>query len=231
MKILGVIPARGGSKRIPGKNIKDFCGLPLIAWTIQTALQADFGPVVVSSDSDDINAVAIKHSAVVPFKRSAELAQDTSDVASAILELVTFYEERGEFYDAILLLQPTSPFRSVSSIHRAIALFKDANGESVISVSPACVRPQWLKFVDQAGVLLAYDSEFDASLQSQQLPSVFQLNGLIYLSSVKNLKEKKSFYSAQPRALEIYSGKEAMDIDTPFDWKLAEAMVSIGEEL
>ena len=231
MKILGVIPARGGSKRIPGKNIKEFCGLPLIAWTIETALRANFGPVVVSSDSDDINAVAAKHGAVVPFKRSAELAQDTSDIVSAILELVTFYEERGEFYDAILLLQPTSPFRSVSSIHRAIALFKAANGESVISVSPASVKPQWLKFVDQAGGLQAYDSGFDASLQSQQLPSIFQLNGLIYLSSVQNLKEKKSFYSAQPKALEICSGKEAMDIDTPFDWELAEAMANIGDKL
>ena len=221
-----MIPARGGSKRIPGKNIKEFCGLPLLAWTIKTALQAGFGPVVVSSDCDDIIAVADNYGARV-FKRSAELAQDASDVVSAILELVTFYEERGEFYDAILLLQPTSPFRSSETIHRAIELFENAGGESIISISPACVHPHWLKLVDEAGCLEPYDPSFDASLQSQQLSRVFQLNGLIYLSSVVNLKANHSFYSERPKAIEILSRKESMDIDTPFDWKLAEILATL----
>lgn len=230
MKILGVIPARGGSKRIPGKNIKEFCGLPLLAWTVKTALKAEFGPVVVSSDSDEIIAVAKNFGACVPFKRRDEFAQDTSDVVSAVLELISYYEQQGVFFDAVLLLQPTSPFRSVESIHRALALFKRAGGESVISVSPSCVQPQWLKLVDESGAIRAYDSGFNPSLQSQSLTRVFQLNGLIYIASVNNLKEQKSFYSANPKALKIYSGKESMDLDSSFDWQLAEALAKMEIE-
>ena len=120
LKILALIPARGGSKRLPGKNIKMLGDKPLIAWTIEAALQSNVHEVVVSSDSEDIAAVASAHHAKVPFIRPLEYAQDDSGVSGVIDHCLEFYDKQGKSFSHILLLQPTCPLRTAADIDAAI---------------------------------------------------------------------------------------------------------------
>ena len=226
-KILAIIPARSGSKRIPHKNIKMLGGKPLVAWSIEAAIKANkFYKVVVSSDDEKIAAISREYGAEVPFLRNPEFASDTATVINAVLEVVEHFERNGIKLDAVMLLQPTSPFRSVKSIDQAIELYTNSVGESVVSVSRALVHPYWCKKVVN-GILEAFvDTPDDiVNTRSQDLPEAYQLNGAIYLSSLDNLKRNKSFYSKSTHALVIESEYEGIDIDTPLDWLVAEAIL------
>ena len=224
-KVLVVIPARGGSKRVPGKNKRFLGGQPLVSWTIQTATSALDAKVVVSTDSADIADIARKYDGIDVFMRSPQYATDEASVIDVILEVLNYYEGKGVYFESTLLLQPTSPFRTIESIQEAIALYERSNGESIVSVSPAATHPYWCKKVEH-GNLLPFDDKFDANIRSQDLPPVYQLNGSIYLSSVKNIKENKSLYSKKTKAFIIDNEEEAVDIDTPFDWLIAEAIAN-----
>lgn len=222
---LAVIPARSGSKRVVGKNKKKLGNKPLIAWSLEQINAVDLKPhVVVSTDDTDIVSIAKKYKAN-PIIRSAKYATDVSTVIDAVLEVLEVYESKQQCFDAVLLLQPTSPFRTSVSIQRAIELYKNGNGESVVSVNRASTHPHWCKTIEN-GVLKPFDKNFNDSVRSQDLPDVYQLNGSIYLSSVKNLKERRSFYSTNTQALIIDSEEEALDIDTPFDWLVGEAVAN-----
>ncbi|MDQ7059372.1 MAG: acylneuraminate cytidylyltransferase family protein [Ghiorsea sp.] len=229
-RILIIIPARGGSKRVPRKNIKLLQGHPLIAWSILAAQSAVSDIVVVSTDDDEIASIARHYNAEVPFLRSPAYATDSATVIDAVLEVVDYYENTGVSFEAVLLLQPTSPFRSAQSIMKAIAMYEANSGqESVVSVSPAAVHPFWFKQVED-GVLLPFDERFDVSTRSQDLPNIYQLNGSVYLSSVENLRKNKSFYSGKTQALVIESEEESLDIDTQFDWLVAETIAKKREK-
>jgi CMP-N,N'-diacetyllegionaminic acid synthase len=230
--VLALIPARGGSKRIPGKNIRSLCGLPLIAHTLHTAQAAAcFTRILVSTDDQAVAAVASEHGGEVPWLRSSENAGDTSTAMDAIEEVLSRIEADGDpLPEAVMLLQPTSPFRSVRSIHRALELFARAGGESVVSVSPAANHPWWCKRLSAEGELLPFTPDAAENIRSQDLPSAYALNGLIYLASVATLRERHSLYSEHTRALVIESPEEAIDIDTPFDWLVAEAICGSHKE-
>ena len=223
-KILAIIPARSGSKRIPHKNIKMLGDKPLMAWSIETAIKSKkFYNVIVSSDDKEIAAIGREYGAEVPFLRNPEFASDTATVIDAVVEVVEHYERNGIKFDAVMLLQPTSPFRSVKSIDQAIEVYLSSAGESVVSVGPALVHPYWCKKVVN-GILEPFVNTPDdiISTRSQDLPEAYQLTGSIYLSSVINLKKNQSFYSQSTHALIVESEQESIDIDTPFDWELAE---------
>jgi len=220
--ILTIIPARGGSKRVAGKNKKVLLNKPLVAWSIEQAIALESMCSIVSTDDADIADIA-RECGITSFMRSAEYATDISSVIDVVFEVLDFYESKKQHFDAVLLLQPTSPFRTTESIKQAIALFEKGGGESVVSVSLGSAHPHWCKTVEN-GVLMSFSEGFDASVRSQDLPDVYQLNGSIYLSSVENLKRTQSFYSENTQALIIDSEEETLDIDTPFDWLVAEAI-------
>jgi CMP-N,N'-diacetyllegionaminic acid synthase len=223
-KILTIIPARAGSKRIPGKNSKHLSGIPLIAWSIKSALDSLLEYVVVSTDNQKIADISLKYGAKVPFIRSYEFATDEASVIDVVLEVIELYQQSEQAFDAVLLLQPTSPFRTIETIRSAINQFDGK--ESIISVSPARSHPYWCKRIEN-GELFSFNNMQDLSLKrSQDLPNAYELNGSIYLSSIDNIIKNKSFYSDNTRALIISSEEEALDIDTPFDWFIAEAIAN-----
>jgi CMP-N-acetylneuraminic acid synthetase len=227
VNIVGMIPARAGSKRLPRKNIKLLGGKPLITWTIEAALKVGFSHVVVSTDDYEIAKIAKCNGAEVPFMRSPELSTDEANIVSAVNEVISFFENKGERVDAVMLLQPTSPFRTSKLMDDAISLYKLGNKESVVSVSPAISHPYWCKKIE-GGYLRPFvsDGERYMEVRSQDLPPVYELNGAIYLSAVDNLRKQRSFYSKHTHALIIDSKEECLDIDVPFDWLIAEAIVN-----
>jgi N-acylneuraminate cytidylyltransferase/CMP-N,N'-diacetyllegionaminic acid synthase len=222
MNILGLIPARGGSKRIPGKNIKLLGGLPLIAWTIRAALASNTcSHIVVSTDDDNIAAIAEKFGAIVPGLRPEQLATDVStSVDVAIYELEKHEKTHGPV-DGVLLLQPTSPFRTAESIKKAVNLFEMTGGcRAVVSVSKAPVHPAWCFRLNKSG-MEPYLGRDNLEKRSQDLEEVYALNGSIYLISPYRLRSEKSFVPACAVPFIINSEHESLDIDTENDWSMA----------
>lgn len=223
LNILAYIPARGGSKRLPGKNIKCLSGKPLIHYSIDTAIASQaFGKIVVSTDDTQIAEVAQAAGAAVPWLRPAALASDQSSVVDAMQFDLQQLAEQGEQFDAVMLLQPTSPFRRVASIQQAIDMYQ---GDSVISVSPVREHPYWMKTIDDNGVIQPLFADQTEPQQAQQLPPVYGLNGLIYLTSCQTVLTQHTLYSPRARALIIDNAQEALDIDTADDWWLAEQWI------
>lgn len=225
-RFLALIPARGGSKRLPGKNILPLGGLPLIAHTLRVAhAAACFDRILVSTDDPEIARVARLHGGEVPWLRSLDSAGDSSAAIDVILEVLDRIEADGTaFPEAVMLLQPTSPFRTKSTIRRAVELYANSGGNSVVSVSAAASHPWWCKSISPTGELLPFLPGVEGGLRSQDLPPAYVLNGLIYLASVATLREHHSLYSPHTQALLIESPEEALDIDTPSDWRVAEAI-------
>ena len=226
MNILGLIPARGGSKRIPGKNIKLLGGLPLIAWTIRAALASNTcSHIVVSTDDDNIAAIAEKFGATVPGLRPEQLATDDStSVDVAIYELEKHEKTHGPV-DGVLLLQPTSPFRTAESIKKAVNLFEMTGGcRAVVSVSKAPVHPAWCFRLNKSG-MEPYLGRDNLEKRSQDLESAYMLNGAIYLISAPQLQNERSFLPECAVPFSIESRYEALDIDTEEDWIMAEFFI------
>lgn len=227
MKIFAIIPARAGSKRLRGKNLKLLGDKPLIAWSIEAALQSGcLQRVIVSTEDPETADIARQFGAETPFLRSHELASDTAKVEDVVIEVLKKLEQnKTELPDAALLLQPTSPFRTVNTIQRAVELFKSSNGESVVSVSPASSHPNLCRYINEQGEMVKVLPDQPDIKRSQDLPPVYALNGMIYLVSVDHLKREKSFYTPGTKALIVEDPAESLDIDTSFDWFLAESIL------
>ncbi|HEX5359493.1 MAG TPA: acylneuraminate cytidylyltransferase family protein [Fluviicoccus sp.] len=222
--VIGIIPARAGSKRLPGKNVRELDGKPLLAWTIEAALASQaLTEVLISTDSEAMADLAVSHGAAFPGLRSPALATDEAAVIDVAVEVLERLAAEGKFPDAVMLLQPTSPFRSPATIRRAVELFAAGGGESVVSVSPARTPPSWCRQIDAEGCLRAYPGVESLTLRKQDLPPAYELNGLIYIASRTCILERRSFYTDNTLALVTEDPEEALDIDTPFDWMIAEA--------
>jgi len=226
--ILGIRPARAGSIRIANKNIRVLGGRPLIEWTIEAARNADcLDSMLVSTDSEEIAAIARSAGADVPWLRSESLATETADVVEAVLEILERIDHSGSIMpDGVMLLQPTSPFRTSDSIRGACEAFALGSGRSVVSVRPARDHPAWCKRIDEQGYLHSAVPENRVSQRSQDLPPVYAVNGAIYIATPRTLRFDRSFYSAQTIGFVMRSQIEGLDIDTPDDWMIAEACVS-----
>lgn len=224
-KVLAVIPARGGSKRLRRKNVLPLGGIPLVAWSIRAAKKSGvFCDVLVSTDDQEIAAVATAHGARVPWMRPAELASDTASVVEVLIHELDRYEAMVHTdIEAVMLLQPTSPFRRASSIRGAVEAFQRSHGASIVGVSPAKTHPLWCLVEDEHGSMRPYVGEGGLGLRSQDLPPVFEVNGCLYLTDGRYLRESRSIYTKPFRPFVIDDPVESIDIDTPFDWRVAEA--------
>ncbi|MGH8380616.1 cytidylyltransferase domain-containing protein [Pseudomonas sp.] len=221
MKILGIVPARGGSKRLPGKNIKVLGGRPLIAWTIEAALQSQvIGDVVVSTDDPAIAKVATQYGGTVPGLRPEHLATDTATSVDVVIHVLDEYEAVHGSVDGVMLLQPTSPFRSAESIRRAVSLFQADVSRPVVSVCAASTHPAWC-FRLESDSMEPFLGWEHLSRRSQDLESAFTLSGSIYLVAPSVLREQRRFVCPGTVPLVVAENCESLDIDTPEDWDVA----------
>ncbi len=219
-----VIPARGGSKGIPYKNIKPLAGKPLICYSIDVARQFTTDEnICVTTDDDKIIEVVESYGLKVPFKRPDYLATDTCGSNEVIQHAWNFFADKEKHYDAILLLQPTSPFRKVEFLKEAVALYDDSI-DMVTSVKPAACNPYYDGFEEQSDGLLYVSKGDGAIARRQDAPCVWQQNGSIYVINPQSLMEKGlgGFSKIRKYAMdELHS----VDIDNPFDWKIAELVL------
>lgn len=225
MNTLVVIPARGGSKGIPHKNIKLLNGKPLIYYSIDVARQfISDEHICVTTDDDEIIKVVEKYGLKVPFKRPDYLATDTCGSNEVIQHAYNFYEQQNMHYDAILLLQPTSPFRKVEFLKEACDLYDD-NIDMVTSVKLSSCNPYYDGFEEDSEGFLKISKGNGTIERRQDAPRVWQQNGSIYVINPKSLMEKGMAHFTKIRKYamsELYS----VDIDNPFDWKVAELVIN-----
>ena len=225
MKALYLIPARGGSKGVPGKNIRLLGGKPLIAHSIGHALEvADREDVVVSTDSEEIKGAALEAGARVPFLRPAELASDTAGSREVMLHAIDYLSAKGENYDTIVLLQPTSPLRDPADIRRAVEIYKESGADMVVSVAEARTNPYYNAFeTDNDGFLKISKGEGNLT-RRQDAPKVWEFTGAIYVIKVSALREKS--ITKFDRILPLPTKREtAIDIDEEMDFLVCEEMI------
>ena len=215
---LALIPARGGSKGIPRKNIRDIAGKPLIAWTIEAALAAKgIAQVVVSTDDEEIAEIARAWGAQVPFLRPAELATDEAPGIAPVLHAV----EQLPQHEALVLLQPTSPLRSVADIEAVLAL--GASADFVVSVTAASENPAWMYTLGPAGRLERY-AALDDVTRRQDGPAIKVLNGAIYYCKTEALLRERRLVGEGTLGYEM-PPRRSVDIDGLLDMKLAELLL------
>lgn len=222
-KLLAVIPARGGSKGIPRKNIKELNGKPLIAWTIEEALKSRYlDRVILSSDDEEIIQVAREWGCEVPFKRPSELALDTTPGIDPVLHAI----EAISGYDYVVLLQPTSPLRTVEDIDCSIELCVQRNVDSCVSVTKQDKSPYWMYNLSESGLMIPVmkpAEELDTT-RRQNLPDVYSLNGAVYVAKIEKLKVSKSFITENTVAYMMPKDR-SIDIDEEIDLILSEAIL------
>ena len=228
MKILAVIPARGGSKGVPKKNTKLLAGKPLLQYTTEVALQSKFiSKVVLSSDDVEIMSIAKDLGVNVPFKRPSKLAEDTSPTLPVIQHALEFFEQKGEFFDAVCLLQVTSPFRTVEFLDCALEKFIMEKNDSLVSVLevPHEYNPHWVFEINENQQLHIATGEKEIISRRQDLPKSYHRDGSIYITKTEVIKEKNSLYGETIGFIE--SSKDSyVNIDTMEDWIQAEGLVS-----
>ena len=224
MRPLVVIPARGGSKGIPHKNIKKLGGKPLICYAIDTARKFTTDDnICVSTDDKTIIKVVEEYGLKVPFKRPEHLSTDNAGTNGVLLHALDFYEQKGNRYDMVVLLQPTSPFRRAEDVLEASKLYDDSI-DMVTSVMPAKCNPYYDGFEDNAEGLLAI-SKGDGSIERRQdAPCVWQQNGAVYIINPSQLKAKGLAGMTKIRKY-VMDEIHSVDLDNMLDWKIAEIML------
>lgn len=223
--ILGFIPARAGSKGVPGKNLKLLGGKPLIVHTIETARASGvFDYLLVSTDGEEIAGMARQAGAEVPFRRPAELAADTARGIDVLAHAMAWCEEQGYFFDWVMVLQPTSPLRDVDDILGACRLMLERKAASVISVCEVDHHPWWCNTLPEDFNMENFIRPDISGLNRQELPVFYRLNGAIYLGEWGFLKKGNSFYGPRTFAY-IMPRNRSVDIDTEIDFMLAEMLI------
>lgn len=222
MKTLFLIPARGGSKGIPHKNIKDFAGKPLILYAVDQALSlADTNDICVSTDDKEIKSVVESYGVPVPFLRPAELATDQAGSYETMLHALDFYQKKGIRYDTLILLQPTSPFRTVRHIQEARGLYERIPGcDMVVSVKEAESNPYYAMYKEnEDGYLQPLSST--RYTRRQDCPAVYEYNGAVYVIRTSSLRQSplSGFRKIVKYKMDAI---DSIDLDTPLDWMFAE---------
>ena len=221
MRILAVIPARGGSKRLPGKNTKLLGGRPLIVWSIDMAKTIPgVCDILVSTDNSSIASISSTAGALVPWLRPGELATDTATSADVVLHALDWYESEHGVVDGVMLLQPTSPYRSRKMILEGIQQFNQQR-RSVVAVSEVKAGPARCFFIREHGLKMCVPP----SNSTQE--AAHAVNGALYLISPDELRKTRSFLSVTSVPLIVNSQRESLDIDDDFDWWLAEQILEL----
>ena len=230
MKYIVLICARGGSKGLPGKNIKPLNGIPLIGWSINIAKQIDrVSRIIVSTDSEEIAKVALKYGAEVPFMRPKELAQDDSPEWLVWKHAIKHVESYGnEDIDAIIVLPVTAPLRSVKDVNSCIDLFEESEVDSVITVSEASRSPYFNMIVNNdSGYASLVISPENQITRRQDAPEVFDMTTVAYVVNTNVVKQSNSIFEGKVKSI-IIPQERSIDIDTLLDFKIAECLVLNG---
>lgn len=224
MKVLGLIPVRGGSKGIPRKNEKSLHGKPLLQYTVESALASQMlSTTIVSTEDDQLFKLSLELGVSAPFKRPHYLAMDTSSSVDVVIHAIKALEEMGEEFDAVCLLQATNPFRKPGMIDNAIDAFKESGADSLVSVLPVPheYNPHWVFEPNDHGYLIIATGETEIIKRRQELPPAFIRDGAIYLTKTEVLLKKKSLYGDSTSYI-LSDIERHVNIDTIEDWKAAE---------
>lgn len=225
MRSLGIIHARGGSRRIPRKNVKPLLGTPLIGWLAAAAVKSRLTRVAVSTDDDEISAIASRFGVDAPFRRPAPLAEDVPSEMVTRHAVDWFERERGERFDVAVTLQPTTPFVEPTDIDRCLDALEDPAAQSALTVKRATQPPEWLLRADERGFARPF---VDGRLRGergvvQSLPTYYVPNGAAYATRVRALIEQDAIL-AEPMKLVPMPDDRSVDLDEPIDWIVAEAI-------
>lgn len=229
-KILAVITARGGSKGIKGKNIKPLNGIPLIKYSTNACMKSKYiDKTILSTDDEKIAAVVKETGVEVPFMRPDELASDTATSLSVIQHAIKFLEDKNEKFDYIIIIQPTSPFRTSKHIDEAISkLINNKDAESIVGVTEVDYSPYWMKTIEDDRIKSFMEIDENKITRRQDLPKVYKMNGAIFISKRDVFIEKNKVLGDNILPF-IMNEDESIDIDNILDFKLAELMLK--EEL
>jgi CMP-N,N'-diacetyllegionaminic acid synthase len=227
--VLAIIPARGGSKGLPKKNIRVMCGKPLIAWSIEQANASRYlDTVLVSTDSEEIATIARQYGAVIPFLRPPELAQDDSPTADAVEHAIQQFRQAGRQFDYIVLLEPTSPLRQPGDIDKAIELIVNTpDADCLVSLGEVHMEhPMIVKRIGEQGFLTPYIPEIRKIHQRQQADRAYFPYGVIYISKVPEFLKNRTFYAEKtiPYLIERWQNYE---IDDEIDFQIIELLAKL----
>lgn len=219
---LAIIPARGGSKRLPRKNVLDLCRKPLIAWSIDAARTSKYiDKIIVSSDDEEILKISKKYGADI-LKRPPELASDNATTFDAIKHSI----DNVDRYDYVVLLQPTSPLRNSKHIDEAIKLLEFKNADAVVSVCEMEHSPLWSNTLNEDMSMQGFLKEEVLNKRSQDLEKYYRINGAIYICKTDKLLEEKSFFLKENIFAYLMDRESSVDIDEEIDFRVAEVMKS-----
>ena len=223
--VLIIIPARGGSKGIPRKNIKPLNGKPLIYYAIDTAraITADEN-ICVSTDDVEIKSVVEAYGLQVPFLRPNELSTDTAGTYEVLIHALNFYEEQGKQYNTVLLLQTTSPFRTAEQVKEALEIYDKSDADMVVSVKECPANPYYNVFEEDMDGYLHVCKGDGNIFRRQDTPKVYEYNGAIYIMEACELK-RTHMHKMQHRIKYVMDAKSSFDLDTMEDWQMAEMML------
>lgn len=229
--VIAIIPARGGSKGVPRKNVRMLGGRPLIAHSIEAALQAKcVSRIVVSTDDEEIAQAARNAGAETPFMRPPELAQDHVPVMPVIQDLMRKIDPQQDQYPYVVVLQPTNPFRKPTDIDKSIDILKQGDCDTVLTVSPASNHPYRMRWLDSDGnVLRPLFENVDLYAQRQELPPVYNFNGSIISCLQSVMLNQEVFYGVRHRGI-ILDEISGFDIDTELDLLVAEQLAARFQE-
>ena len=226
-RVIAIVPALGGSKGLPGKNIRPLCGKPLIAWSIEQGLAAQsVDLVMVSTDSKQVAEVASDYGAYVPFLRPDYLATDTASSIDVVLHALDYLAGEGSIFDTVVLLEPTSPLRDATDIDKTLERMAEQHATAVVSVCRAeSSHPAFVFRQTSDGHLLPFMKRPPTGLRRQEIEPMYFLDGSIYASEVQTLRERRSFYHSDTIAYEVPKWK-SFEIDDIEDFEIVEALAS-----
>lgn len=225
LRVLALVPARGGSKGIKNKNLVDLCGKPLIAYTIEAAKKSRYiDDVVITTDSDIIAEVGRGYGARVPFIRPAELAQDDSTTLAAVLHALNELRKQGAIFEVVILLQPTSPLRTTGDIDAAMEAFAEQGFSPLASVNAVSDHPLLIRRIENGRLVKLLPQ--NSTCRRQDMPKYYRVNGSIYINLVQDVTNSTSFNdNSIPFIMEAI---HSVDIDDRIDLELASLYLQQG---
>lgn len=230
MQILYLIPARGGSKGIPHKNIKLLAGKPLICYTLDVAqevakTQGNTGTICISTDDDAIISIVENYGIPIPFKRPAHLATDEADTYAVIRHALAYYAQRHFYFDVVVLLQPTSPLRTAQHVQEAISVYNPDTTDMVVSVFETKSNPYYLLAEENEQGYLQKSKQGNFT-RRQDCPKVYEYNGAVYVMNAKWAMEQHTSGKLAKMVKYVMPAEVSLDIDTALDWDFAEFLLN-----
>lgn len=228
MRVLGIIPARGGSKGVPRKNIRLLGGKPLLAYTAESSLQSKkLTRIILSTEDEEIAEIGRQYGLDVPFIRPSELAEDTTPTLPVIQHALKKLEAEGDVFDAVCLLQPTNPLRRAKDIDNCIELLENSQADSVVSILPvpAEYNPKWVYWQSDDGSICLSTGETEPITRRQDLPTAYYRDGTVYVTRSETICKQNSLYGNNVRGYKI-NPDYSTNIDTENDWKKAEERIN-----